>query len=157
VEYAIAALDAEREAVDYGLAATSYARSVHLSRAAAEPDTSDTSQVAVGAPARSDSAGVQGDVEELDDAETIAWREEAIGALQTFLSRHPASVNRGEMRFRLADLLLLDARQTFRERMAAYLKAQSEGRAAGLKVPLVDRGPALALYRKILAEDRDFA
>jgi TolA-binding protein len=158
VEGAIAALDSEREAIDYGLAAALYARSVHLSRATpAEPDTADTSDVALATPVRHDSASAGAGAEELDDAETIGGRREAIAALQTFLGRHPASTNRGEMRFRLADLLLLDARQSFRERMAAYLKAQSAGRAAGMAVPVVDRAPALALYRKILAEDRDFA
>jgi tetratricopeptide (TPR) repeat protein len=145
IERALAALDEEREAIDYGLAASAYGLSVRLSRrdSTAGPDSS-----AIAAHAPED---------DLDDPQAVAWRARALEALQGFLERHPRSFARGEMRFRLADLLFVDARHAFRERMAIYMRAQSEGQASRLAVPVMDQTPALNLYRTILEEDRDFA
>ncbi len=51
---------------------------------------------------------------------------------------------------------MIDSRQAFRERMAGYVREQSEGGTAGAALPVMDHAPALALYREILAEDLDF-
>jgi tetratricopeptide (TPR) repeat protein len=106
-----------------------------------------------GGAATHDSAGVAAD---LDDPATAAWRGPAIDALRGFLERHPQSFARGEMRFRLADLLLVDAREKFRDQMAVYVKAQAEGEAVG-PPPVLNQAAALQLYQSILHEDRDFA
>ncbi|HTK31960.1 MAG TPA: tetratricopeptide repeat protein [Candidatus Saccharimonadaceae bacterium] len=127
-----AALDAEREGLDYGLAASAYALAVL-----------DTT---------ADSAGTDA----ADRPDVAAWRHEAIARAQAFLDRHPQSATRGEMRFRLADLRLVEARARFRTDMAEYLAAQSAGHAPSA-VPVLDNAAALTLYRKILAEDSTFA
>ncbi len=92
------------------------------------------------------------------DADLQARRTIAIGRVEGFLERHPESIARAEQRFRLADLALGDARDSFHARMAEYL---GEGRAADAAAeralaPFLDYGPALDLYRAILAEDLDY-
>ena len=81
-------------------------------------------------------------------------RDDAIARASIFLVDHPQSGARGEMRFRLADLLVSAARADFRQRMAAWVGAQAEGHV--LPVPVVDHAQALGLYRKMLEEDTDF-
>ncbi len=125
---ALAALDARAESVDYGLAVAAYGQSVGLDLAAAD------------AP---------------EDSTTVAWRARAIAAMRTFLTRHPDSFARGEMRFRLADALLVDARETFRAQMAEFVRRQKEGGAPGA-LPVMDHRPAFELYAAILAEDPGF-
>ncbi|MGH7729618.1 MAG: tetratricopeptide repeat protein, partial [Candidatus Eiseniibacteriota bacterium] len=95
-------------------------------------------------------------VDELDEPEAVRWRGEAVALHQAFLERHPGSPARGEIRFRLADLLLVEARREFRERMAAYVKDQAEGGKAGVPLPVLSHERPLALYRAILAEDPEF-
>ncbi len=80
----------------------------------------------------------------------------AIEHLQRFLERYPDSHARGESRFRLADLLLLQARDEFHGRMANYLAARENGTSGSMAVPFLDYESALDLYRAILAEDTDF-
>jgi TolA-binding protein len=140
IERALAALGIEREPIDYGLAAAAYGRSVGLQLAAGD------SSIAAPAP-------IAGDAPE--DPETFAWRARAIAAMGTFLERHPESPARAEMRFRLADALLTDAHETFRARMAEFVRRQSEGGVA-TALPLLDHQPALDLYRAILEEDPGF-
>jgi len=152
VERALAALGQEREGLDYGLAAAAYARSVKLSAA-------DTLPVAAagGAPAPAPTApGADslGGFETAADSTAQRDRDDAIARASIFLADHPQSPARGEMRFRLADLLVSAARADFRQRMAAWVRAQAEGRV--LAVPVVDHAQALALYRKMLEEDTDF-
>ncbi|MFI5370825.1 MAG: tol-pal system YbgF family protein, partial [Candidatus Eisenbacteria bacterium] len=142
VERTLAGLEDEREAIDYGLAASSYALAVKLERT---PDSTSAT-----APAATNVD--PGDAP--DDPETSRWRATAIARMQDFLARHPRSAARGETRFRLADLLIVDARQRFREAMARHLAGGGRGGGAGL--PVLDVEPALALYRSILAEDADF-
>src|SRR6185503_10465385 len=150
VERALATLDQEREGLDYGLAAAAYARSVRLSAA-------DTLPVA--AEVHDDKSATPG-ADSLGGSETAADfmarrdRDDAIARASIFLADHPQSPARGEMRFRLADLLVSAARVDFRQRMAEWVRAQAEGRA--MTLPVVDHGQALALYRKMLEEDRDF-
>src|SRR5262249_60644207 len=60
----------------------------------------------------------------------------------------------GEMGFGVADLVVSAARVDFRQRMAAWLQAQSAGRAMALRVE--DHAQALTLYREILDEDTNF-
>jgi tetratricopeptide (TPR) repeat protein len=143
----IESLEIEREAIDYGLAASTYGLAVQGSL----DSTGEKSATRV---ARSDSAGALADAE-LDDPAIAAHRAEAIESLRAFLARHPQSFARGEMRFRLADLLMVDARADFNRQMAAYLKNQSEGRRTG-SLPVLTHDPTLALYRSILAEDPAF-
>jgi tetratricopeptide (TPR) repeat protein len=140
VDRSLAALDQEREGLDYGLAASAYARSVRLSAGASD------SAIAT-AP---DSSEV------VDDPETAAWRGRAVEAMRGFLERHPDSPARAEIRFRLADVILVDARLAYREQMARFLAAQAEGGAGANPLPVLRPEPALELYRKILAEDQDF-
>jgi TolA-binding protein len=134
----LAALTGEREAIDYGLATAVYGIGVALERA----------------PAGAIAAAAAG-ADPLEDSVAVVARAEGIERMRAFLERHPGSEARGEMRFRLADLLLIEARRDFRERMAAFIDAQSAGRASGAP-PLLDHGPALELYAAILAEDRGF-
>ena len=157
VERARAALDREREGIDYGLAASAYALSVRLVAIQASDTSRADSEFAIargalGAGADSSERGR----DPADDPEATVWRGQAIASLKAFLEQHPRSSARGEMRFRLADLLLVDARQTFRDRMARFVRAQAEGRASGKAVPVLSQAPALQLYRDILREDRDF-
>ena len=148
---ALAALEREREGIDYGLAVSAYGASVRLTPGT---DSTATAQAAnVGAPG--DSATAAGSDEESDDPQTATWRAQAIASLHGFLERHPSSAARGEMRFRLADLLLVDARQGFRARMAEFVRNQESGIATGA-LPVMDPAPALALYRTILEEDPGF-
>ncbi|TMQ70077.1 MAG: tetratricopeptide repeat protein [Candidatus Eisenbacteria bacterium] len=148
VERARAALENEREGIDYGLAVAAYGASVKLTAAAVDSVARDST-------AAPDSAGARAASEETDDPETAAWRARAIASLRRFLDRHPASSARGEMRFRLADVLMVDARQSFRARMAEFLAKQEKGIPTGAP-PVVDPAPALALYRAILKEDAGF-
>ncbi len=142
LERALAGLTAEREGLDYGLAASAYGLAVKLDRP--------------GGPADGDTVRTQQQADEaFDDPESARWRAVAIEALQSFLAKHPKSGARGESRFRLADLELVAARQEFRKAMEAYLAAQAAGREPG-PLPVLTHADALALYRKILAEDRDF-
>ena len=136
IAQALTQMETEREGIDYGLASSAYALSVGLSLsdstlAAAPPDTAS------------------------DDPEAAQRRQDALGHLQAFLQNHPQSPARGEMRFRLADLMLVDARQEFRGRMARYLADQSAGRAAQAP-PVLSYAPAFQLYRSILQEDLDY-
>ncbi|MCI0452249.1 MAG: tetratricopeptide repeat protein, partial [Candidatus Latescibacteria bacterium] len=126
-----ATLEKERESIDYHLCDASYELAVE-----AAFDTEPNADSLAIAPLRS----------------------RAIGNLGTFLSRHANSVARGETRFRLADLLLMQARDDFQVKMVAFLGAspsadQMQSRAMA---PLVDYGPAVELYRAILAEDPTF-
>lgn len=138
-------LEIEREAIDYGLAVSSYGLAV---RGAADSSAPAASRVA-----RADSTN--GPDAELDDPALLAHRGGAIETLKTFLARHPESFARGEMRFRLADLVMVDSRATFHQQMAAYLKNQSEGRKTG-PLPVLSHETALSLYRSILAQDPSF-
>lgn len=126
VRHAIAGLDAEREGLDYGLATSAYAQSVGIGVA--------------------DSAA----------APKPAARAVAIERLRRFLADHPQSAARAEIRFRLADVTLIEAREGFHARMAEYLRRQSAGEEAGV-LPLLDDGGALDLYRAILRDDPGFA
>ncbi len=126
-----AALEEEREAIDYHLADASYELAVE-----AAFDTEPNADSLAIAPLRS----------------------RAIERLSTFLSRHPESVARGEMRFRLADLKLMQARDDFQVKMAAFLgdsPSADQMRNRSL-APFVDYAPAVDLYRAILAEDANF-
>lgn len=99
------------------------------------------------------------DTEPNADSLAIApLRARAVVNLSAFLSRYPNSIARGETRFRLADLLLMQARDDFQVEMAAFLgqapsAEQMKNRALA---PFVDYAPAVALYRAILAEDPTF-
>ena len=143
----LAALDQEREGLDYGLAAAAYARSVQLSAA-------DTLPVAASAGAAAPAPGADSLAETPADSTAKRNRDDAIARASIFLADHPQSPARGEMRFRLADLLVSAARADFRSRMTAWVSAQAQGHT--LPVPVVDHAQALDLYRKMLAEDTDF-
>jgi tetratricopeptide (TPR) repeat protein len=136
VERTWAEIESEREAIDYGLAVSACA-------GVARPDPSAATAAA---PAAADTTR--------DDAATVSARRLAIAEARRFLERHPGSQARGEMRFRLADLLLLEARHEFRERMARRLAAGPE--SASGPPPVIENEPALELYRAILAEDAAF-
>jgi tetratricopeptide (TPR) repeat protein len=157
---ALRELDVEREGIDYGLAASAYGLGVRLG----PPGTGDslvattrTRSAPRSTPGARDTvtAGVE-PVDALDEPDAVRWRGEAVALHQAFLERHPDSPARGEIRFRLADLLLVEARREFREHMAAYVKDQAEGGTGGVPLPVLSHAPALALYRAILAEDPEF-
>jgi TolA-binding protein len=145
VSAALRALDDEREALDYGLAAAAWARAVRLSAA-------DTLPLAA---APGEGVGAADPYAAGSDSASREDREVAISRVSVFLADHPDSPARGEMRFRLADLLVTQARTDFRERMAGWVAARDQGRVGAL--PVVDHAQALALYRHILAEDRELA
>ena len=152
VQRGLQTLDDEREGIDYGMAAAAYGLSVHLSQA----DTALNAPAVVQAAgaALGDSASVaSGEADDAEDSTSVALRARAIERLRVFLERHPTSASRAEMRFRLADLELIEARRVFREQMAAYMK---DGAAHGARLPVLTHAAALDLYRKILAEDHDF-
>ncbi|MFN8588638.1 MAG: tetratricopeptide repeat protein [Candidatus Eisenbacteria bacterium] len=132
----LAALEGEREGLDYLRAISAYALAVQL-------DEGDTTQAPVAAarPAADDT-----------DTGDPALRAAALPLLRAFVTRHPDSPARAEMRFRLADLELLEARRTFRARMSEFLRAQEAGGRVP-PVPVLEPGAALALYRAMLAED----
>jgi len=140
IRRAMAALDDEREAIDYGLGVSAYGMSVRL-------DPRDSLDTRAAAPEPGP---------EPADAAAARWRGAAIPLLTGFLARHPRSPARAEMRFRLADLELTEASEAFRERMAAFTRKQAAGEAAGLAIPVLNHARALALYRQILDEDREF-
>ena len=156
VQRALAALDGEREGLDYGLAAAAYARSVRLSAADSLPVADVAPRPAAGAAGTLAGTGADslGAFETAADSAARSDRDDAIARASIFLSDHPRSPARGEMRFRLADLLVSAARADFRLRMADWVRAQAEGRATTL--PVVDHAQALALYHKMLEEDADF-
>jgi len=141
VAEALAALEREREGLDYGLAASAWARAVRLSAA----DTLPVAARAIRGRDADDPYAQAGDSAASRD------REEAIARTSVFLADHPDSPARGEMRFRLADLLVTQAQADFRLRMNGWLAAQAQGRHAPL--PVVDHAQAVELYRRILAED----
>jgi TolA-binding protein len=116
-----ARLEDEREGVDYGLSAASY--------------------------------GVAADLADLgeDGPATVDARRAAASHLQAFLDRHAGSFARGEVRFRLADLVLLGARDDFHAAMDEYLRTKR-----GVP-PQLDTTLALGLYRQILEEDTEYA
>jgi outer membrane protein assembly factor BamD (BamD/ComL family) len=143
VAAALRALEDEREALDYGLAAASWARAVRLSAADTLPLAAVVGQG--GQPADPYAAG--------SDSLSRHDRELAIARISVFLADHPGSAARGEMRFRLADLLVTQARTDFRARMEGWLAARAEGRDG--RLPVVDHDQALALYRHILDDDAD--
>src|SRR5262249_59727632 len=113
----LAALDQEREGIDYGLAAASYARSVKLSAADTLPLAADV-RGSRGAPA--DSLGA---FETAADSAARRDRDDAISRVSIFLADHPGSSARGEMRFRLAGLPPSAARVDFPHPIAAWLQA----------------------------------
>ncbi len=85
-------------------------------------------------------------------------RDLARQALQDYLDRYGEGRARTESLYRLADLELLRARDDFQIRMAEFLgekPAASDLQNKDL-APFVDYGPAIALYREILATDPDF-
>ena len=131
-------LEGESEGLDYGLASSAYGISVGLDRSVplAAADSLDTGS---------------------ETPEARQWRETATAEFRGFLERHPQSSVRGEMRFRLADLAMATAREHFREQMAHFVRNQATPGAAHLALPTLDAAEPLALYRSILAEDRDFA
>jgi TolA-binding protein len=154
VERAVAALTPEREAIDYGLAVSSYAlsvRNIHVDPLGAGAPGANPLAVSSGA----DSASGDSMAERYDPV-AAAWRTEAIGEHRTFLARYPESPARGEMRFRLADLLLVDARERFNEQMARFVQNPSAAAGARVALPTLEYRPALELYQSILANDPGF-
>jgi tetratricopeptide (TPR) repeat protein len=123
---ALAAHGEAREAIDYGLMASAYES--HAARTAAP-----------------DSLG-------------RARRIEATRRHTAFLQDYPQSMARAETRFRLADLLLVDAKDAFNEGMSRFLSDSlaATGKTEQAFVPFVDYGPALDLYRAILAGDSTY-
>lgn len=159
IERALAALETEREGIDYGLAASAYALSVGLTLSDSTGATVSP-HAGAGVPVAATAHDTTGVTSVADDAAEdpalAAGRARAREALTAFLTRHPDSFARGEMRFRLADLLLLDARQTYRQQMAAFVRAQGEAGGNPGPLPVLSQAGALELYRTILREDRDF-
>jgi TolA-binding protein len=131
VQRTLAGIETEREAIDYGLASSAWAIAAGLDHAAdgVAPDSNATHE----------------------SPEATRWRAEAIASLQAFLARHPAAEGRADARYRLADLLEQDARASFRERMAEYVKHP------GGAVPVLETSQAIALHRAILRDDPTFA
>ncbi len=126
-----AELQSKREGIDYHLADASYELAVD----AAFDNEPNADSLAI-APLRS----------------------RAIERLRTYLSRYPQSGARGETRFRLADLELMQARDDFQAKMATFLGQSPSSNQMGNRsmAPFVDYAPAVELYRAILKEDPTF-
>ncbi len=95
-----------------------------------------------------------------DETETArTTRTAALERHQSFLADHPQAGTRSEIRFRLADLHLMQARDDFREHMASFLGENPSADALhdrGL-APFVNTAPAVALFGAILADDPSYA
>jgi len=130
VQRSLAAIQPEREGIDYGLAASAWAMAASLDRA---------NEV---------TGGDSSTVHETDEA--AGWRNEGIARLKAYLTNHPAAEGRADARYRLADLLEQRARVAFRGRMERYLQSPSGA------VPVLETGPAIALHRAILRDDPSF-
>ena len=152
VQAALANLEGEREGIDYGLAASTYGLGVRLGAPGAGDSLLAERGVSRAAGGGSDSAAVDA----LDEPAAVRWRAQAVTLHRAFLAQHPDSPARGEMRFRLADLLLVEARREFREQMAAYVRDQAAGGPEHLPLPVLSHAEPLALYRAMLAEDTGF-
>ena len=83
-----------------------------------------------------------------DNMHLAPARDEAIELHRRFLELYPESIARSEARYRLADLLLVKAREQFQAEMTQYLEAPD-----GYSAPSLEVGRALDLYRAILQED----
>jgi tetratricopeptide (TPR) repeat protein len=131
IERSLAALENEREAIDYGLTASVYEMNINTLRAGGQ---------------------------NLADSLSQGQRDEARARLEHFLEAYPNSPARGETRFRLADLLLVHAKGEFNRRMTRFLSDElpADGIDDRALVPFVDYDPALALYREILEKDPGF-
>lgn len=101
-------------------------------------------------------AALQASLAASDDDRARALRKTAREDLTSLLERYPESPLRGDLRFRLADVLLTDAREDFQTRMRGFLDSSQTATPDAL-APLLDIEPAGDLYEKILAEDDDFA
>lgn len=126
-----ARLKGQREAIDYHLADAAYELAV---RVATNPATAE------------------------DDTLTGPPRARAMERLDAFLSRYPQSVARGESRYRLADMRLMQARNDFQRNMASFLGEEPSADDLDNRslAPFVHYAPAIALYEAILTEDPDF-
>lgn len=131
VTRALAAMEPEREAIDYGLAASAWAVATSLDHA------TDAAAADSTAPA--------------EDPDAARWRDEAVTRLQAYLAAHPAGAGRADARYRLADLLEQRARVAFRERMERYTESPSG------PLPRLETAPSVALLRAILRDDPKFA
>jgi len=76
----------------------------------------------------------------------------AVARMEAFLGEHPSSTARADVRFRLADLLLVRARDDFQRSMASFLERQPAGGA----VPVLETERAADLYMSILDEEPAF-
>jgi len=130
VQRTLAAMEPEREAIDYGLAASAWAIAARLDHA---------------------TAGATADSAAAESPEAVRWRDEAVVRLQAFLANHPDAEGRADARYRLADLLEQRARVAFRSRMEQYLKSPAGA------VPVLETGPSIALHRASLRDDPKFA
>ena len=102
---------------------------------------------------------VAGDHDDDPSGNARSSRTAALQRHQDFLEDHPEAAARSEVRFRLADLHLMQARDDFRVRMADFLgenPTADDLQDRGL-APFVDTAPAVALYGAILAEDPGYA
>ncbi len=84
-------------------------------------------------------------------------RTEAAARAAAFLEGHPTSLARGEIRYRLADLEILRAREDFESKIGTFLEDPAAAKGTTAFAPYVDYAPAIALYRAILQEDPDYA
>ena len=130
VQRTLAAIETEREAIDYGLAASAWAVAANLDHAT-DAGTADSAAA--------------------ESPEAVRWRDEAVTRLQAYLAKHPAAEGRADARYRLADLLEQRARVAFRARMERYLQSPSGA------VPVLETGPSIELHRASLRDDPKFA
>jgi TolA-binding protein len=85
-------------------------------------------------------------------------RDQTVANIDVFLQRYPESRARGDMRFRLAELRLIDTQETFERKLAEFLRGADgdRERAARAVMPFIDLAPVLDLYVSILEEDPAF-
>ena len=94
-----------------------------------------------------------------EEPATALIRDRAIARLSAFVTDYPSSPGRSTGRYRLADLELLAARESFRARMAGFLDGAPDSKQIQNRslAPFVNYVPAIAQYEAILREDPSFA
>ena len=100
-------------------------------------------------------------IDSLDELE-LSKRDQAIEVFEQFLQSYPDSDYSAHVRFRLADLYYERQKDRWLDASEAYGKAENacfEGDGAACEnlgeMPRIDLGPAIDLYERIVADNRD--
>ena len=84
------------------------------------------------------------------------YRREARDRFESFLQDYPESFTRAEVRFRLADVYLVESKERFQQAMVSFLDRQQRGMSVGA-LPVMEYDAALQMYLGILEEEPQYA